>query len=102
MEEKDLNRDSAAQKMYGHPYDNLSAWGRQHVDEVIMKMGKIDAPWNSTLKSGNDSARLVEANEQLSRDNEQLRIENGDLWEENSTLQGEIAELQAKWNPKDS
>ena len=102
MTDKELNRDSAAQAMFGHPYTTLSSWGQQHVDEVLAKMGKVDAPHNATLKTGADPDSLRLANENLARANEQLRLENGDLWEENGELLAEIAELRAKWNPSDS
>ncbi len=103
MKDNELTRDSAAIEMFGHPWENLSSWGQQHVDEVLAKMGKINAPYNVSLNgSPEEPATLRVANEKLAGANEQLRKENLDLWSENESLRNELMELQEQWNPPGS
>jgi hypothetical protein len=98
MKIDELNLDTAAQKMYGHPYNSLSAWGKQHVREVLAKMNKVEAPHNVSLPTGDDPVSLRLANEKLSGENEQLRQENADLWQDNADLQEQLTRLQGQWN----
>lgn len=95
----DNDRDLAAQKMFDAPYNHLSAWGKRHVNYVLSKIGKVEAPYNVSLRPAEDPARLRQDNERLSRELDSSRVEALELWDEISELKQQIAELQAQFNP---
>lgn len=94
-----MSRDEVAEKLFDASYSRLSAWGKKHVDEVMIKMGFVEAPYTTTLHDGQEPAKLREDNERLARDLESARMENLELWDENSELKSQLAELQTKFNP---
>jgi len=74
-----MDRDTLAREIYKVSYENLSAFGKHHVDMLLGNSGVVAEKIDVTLPD----ERVV----RLSR-------ENADLWEENTQLKNEIEELR--------
>lgn len=81
-----LSKDGIAQELYGHRYNQLSAWAKAHVDSFLIEFNHNDL--NSR------EAALRAENAELESRIAQLEIENLDLWEENQELKIRLTEQE--------
>lgn len=88
-----MNRDEAAQKIYGHPYAHLSAWAQRQVDRVANPQEPVRLE-NPTMHDVNTAANEASKEARI----RVLEDENQELWDENEELrtQLEVAKTEAR------
>jgi hypothetical protein len=89
-----MEKNSVAIGRFGVPYNSLSSWGKEYVDNMVSEEDSAPIEANKAIERLN----LREENVKLAATNEQLRFENLELWDENQELKAELEELREQWN----